>query len=321
MITSFFKPKVTAKDKRTSSSSDDGDSNVHNKRPRLGEASRDNDETKTNGASFMEDAVVCPHVRELRQHLEEASNKKTDDLSVTWYSVLRQYTCTSRDFQCLATFVAAQRKLAPSIPGRGAIYPPPSQVFSSLYLTPIHTVKVVIVGKYPYHQYNQGHGLAFSVKRGVKIPPSLRNMYKELLADTNVSDFTTMPNHGCLERWATQGVLMLNSVLTVRDSEANSHANKGWEQFTSAIIRALDEFCDSNQKGLVFLLWGKPASKKAAATTIRTNKRHTIICTSHPSPLGATKTKTPFLGSRCFSKANEALIQMGVDPIQWNVDS
>jgi uracil-DNA glycosylase len=299
MITSFFKIKPKS----------DG---VLGKRPRA-EEDETNDVTQV--IRTKTETTLCPKVQELVGHLESTEH----DGSTTWYDALRSYT-SSRDFQSLATFVAAQRELAPtSNQGRGAIYPPPHEVFSSLHLTPIHKVKVVIVGQDPYHQYNQGHGLAFSVKRGVKIPPSLRNIYKELVDDPSVTSFTSMPNHGCLERWAEQGVLLLNSVLTVRDSEPNSHANRGWEKFTSAIIQALDEFCEVNNKGLVFLLWGNPASKKAEGA-IRTKRRHTIICTSHPSPLGATKTNTPFLGSRCFSKANEALIKMGLDPIIWNIE-
>ena len=127
-----------------------------------------------------------------------------------------------------------------------------------------------------------------------------------------------MPTHGYLERWCSQGVLLLNSVLTVRQSEANSHAKRGWEDFTDEIIRIL---VADGKKKLVFLLWGKPASKKAETIINRFGKvKHTIITTSHPSPLGATKTKSPFIGSRCFSRANDALVKMGKNPIDWGVD-
>ena len=172
-------------------------------------------------------------------------------------------------------------------------------------------------------------GLAFSVRKGVTIPPSLRNIYKELIDDD--TSLETRPTHGYLEKWARQGVLMINSVLTVRRGEANSHAKRGWEEFTDEIIRLLvADRCHKNksiernekQAGLIFLLWGKPASKKAECVIqkYRLGSKNTIICSSHPSPLGATKTKSPFIGSRCFSKANAALIEMGLDPVDWRVD-
>ena len=166
--------------------------------------------------------------------------------------------------------------------------------------------------------------LSFSVRKGVKVPPSLKNIYKELSNDPNV-DFPingSVPTHGYLERWAKQGVLMLNAVLTVRQGNPNSHGKKGWENFTDEVIRVLVNESAKSKKGLVFLLWGKPASSKAQAILGGTsgNKRHAIICTSHPSPLGATKTNAPFLGSRCFSRANDALKDFGIEPIDWNVD-
>lgn len=322
MITSFFQKK------RISTSVDfNGSLDKCGKRLRTDEGDEVNKDvvkmtrTELIGSSST---TLCPHVQELLQYLihsgtTSAESEKSVSNGKSWYDALRRYTSGS-DFQSLAQFVASQRKGAPNR-GRGAIYPPSHQVFSFLHLTPIHRVKVVIVGQDPYHQYNQGHGLAFSVQRGVKIPPSLRNIYKELVDDPCISNMSRIPNHGSLEQWAKQGVLLLNSVLTVRDSEPNSHANKGWERFTSAVIQALDEHCHANHRGLVFLLWGNPASKKADCALLRSKHRHTIICTSHPSPLGATKTNSPFLGSRCFSKANEALIKMGLEPISWNVDN
>jgi len=324
MITSFFKPKVklTTKEPILTTSVEENNNQGVGKRSRpvevLSSDNNINDETATkkrgNNIILSTQIISTNAVQDLLQQLGDPTTSRE---SITWHKALHNYT-SKPSFQSLANFVAAQREGAP-LNGKGAIYPPPQEVFSALHLTPIDKVKVVIVGQDPYHQYNQGHGLAFSVKRGVKIPPSLRNIYKELAND--IGDASMIPNHGCLERWAKQGVLLLNSVLTVRDSEPNSHANKGWEQFTDAVIRALDEYCDQNNTGLVFLLWGLPASKKADGALLRTRKgRHTIICTSHPSPLGATKTKAPFLGSRCFSRANEALIQMGVEPIMWNLD-
>jgi uracil-DNA glycosylase len=335
MITSFF-PKKTKLSTNSTSINLNGSLDKRDKRLRTeeeGDEEVNNDvvkvlRTKLHNGSTSSTIIVCPHVQELLKDLKCSSSTTTttesDESSIgngrSWYDALHRYT-SSRDFQSLAQFVASQRQGAPNR-GRGAIYPPPHQVFSFLHLTPIHKVKVVIVGQDPYHQFNQGHGLAFSVQRGVKIPPSLRNIYKELVDDPCISNFSSMPNHGCLERWANQGVLLLNSVLTVRDSEPNSHANKGWEQFTSAVIQALDEYCHVNHRGLVFLLWGNPASKKADSALLRSKQqRHTIICASHPSPLGATKTNSPFLGSRCFSKANEALVKMGLEPILWNLDN
>lgn len=202
------------------------------------------------------------------------------------------------------------------------VYPPPEDVFRALLLTEFDNVKVVIVGQDPYHGPNQGHGLCFSVRKGVDIPPSLKNIYKELKNDPKV-DFPRngrMPNHGYLERWARQGVLLLNAVLTVRRGEANSHKKKGWEDFTDEVLRVLARDRRQSGKGLVYLLWGKPASQKIETVLGQTNKNQKIIATSHPSPLGATKTKAPFLGSQCFSRANEALEEMGLEPIDWNVD-
>ncbi|MGK3759700.1 MAG: uracil-DNA glycosylase [Bacillariaceae sp.] len=188
----------------------------------------------------------------------------------------------------------------------------------------------------PYHGPQQAHGLCFSVRKGVKVPPSLRNIYKELLNDAKIPNFTSKPTHGNLERWAKQGVLMINNVFTVQSGQAHSHKKRGWEEFTDEIIRAVDrrkqtegETCndDSSKKkkkdGLVFLLWGKPATLKAQTAIAgagSSSSRHHIICTSHPSPLGATKTSTPFMGSQCFSRANEALREMGYDEIDWRVD-
>ena len=199
------------------------------------------------------------------------------------------------------------------------IYPPPQDTFSALNLTPLSSVKVVIVGQDPYHGPNQAHGLCFSVKHGILPPPSLKNIYKELVNDPNVEEFTTMPKHGFLERWAKQGVLMINTVLTVRKGDANSHKKQGWELFTDEIIRAVDRTSRDRNTGVVFLLWGNPATKKAT-TALQSTKRHEVICTSHPSPLGATKTSKPFMGSRCFSRANEALRKLGHEPIDWKVD-
>ena len=205
-------------------------------------------------------------------------------------------------FDELSDFLAEERR-------RGAvIFPPEQDIFAALNKCPFDKVKVVIVGQDPYHGQGQGHGLAFSVRKGVRPPPSLMNIFKELMDDVHIDT----PQHGSLEYWADQGVLLLNTVLTVRQGEANSHARKGWEQFTDAVIEKLN----SEKQGLVFLLWGNPAANKASGVD---DERHTIIRSSHPSPLGATKTSSPFLGSRCFSRANKALSDSGQTPIDWNV--
>ena len=181
--------------------------------------------------------------------------------------------------------------------------------------------------------------MAFSVPPNIKIPPSLRNIYKELYNDTNVREFNSIPTHGNLTRWAKQGVLLLNNVLTVRRGEAASHSKRGWEEFTDAVIEAVlkrdDDDGDEEDKeatnkkkgnGVVFLLWGKPASLKAQTVISKyqrggqSKQKHAVIMCSHPSPLGATKTSSPFMGSRCFSRANDELRKRGYDGIDWRVD-
>ena len=216
------------------------------------------------------------------------------------------------------------------------IYPPQNEIFSALNLCPIDSVKVVIIGQDPYHRYGQGHGLAFSVRRSIRPPPSLQNIFKELIEDIGLDGENML--HGNLSGWAKRGVLLLNTVLTVREGEAFSHANKGWEEVTNTILRVL---CDRNTmptsttsedtqpppRGLVFLLWGNAAIQTIGnvipSPPLRDEPMYNnihIITTSHPSPLGATKTKSPFLGSKCFSRANKALIDMGYDPIDWSVE-
>jgi uracil-DNA glycosylase len=205
-------------------------------------------------------------------------------------------------FSSLAAFIEQERESGT------IIYPRQEDVFSALNLCPLEKVKVVIVGQDPYHGPGQGHGLAFSVRRGVKPPPSLKNIVREAMNDVGIEE----PTHGNLEHWAQQGVLLLNTVLSVQQGQANSHSKKGWEEFTDAVIDELNTNCE----GLVFLLWGSPAAKKAKNVD---ESKHTVIRTSHPSPLGATKTSSPFLGSRCFSRANAALEKRNKTPIDWNV--
>jgi uracil-DNA glycosylase len=185
------------------------------------------------------------------------------------------------------------------------IFPPGSQIFRAFELTPVPQVKVVILGQDPYHNVGQAHGLCFSVKRGVPAPPSLVNIYKELQSDLGC----TIPDHGYLVKWAEQGVLMLNTVLTVRAHQANSHRGIGWEQFTDAAIRALNE----QDRPIVFILWGAPAQKKKVMLH---NPKHLILEAPHPSPLSAYR---GFFGSKPFSKTNEFLEANGVTGIDWQI--
>jgi len=185
------------------------------------------------------------------------------------------------------------------------IYPPGSLIFNALDTTPFDQVKVVILGQDPYHGPNQAHGLCFSVMPGVKFPPSLRNIYQELEADLGIRP----PNHGCLQAWAEQGVLMLNATLTVEKGNAGSHQGKGWETFTDAVIRALNE----QRSGLVFILWGSYAQRKGEFLD---RQKHLVIESPHPSPFSAHR---GFFGSRPFSKTNDYLQQQGQTPVDWRV--
>ena len=186
------------------------------------------------------------------------------------------------------------------------VYPDPEDIFAALHLTPLHEVKAVILGQDPYHGPGQAHGLCFSVKPDVEIPPSLQNIYKELHDDLGLK----IPNNGCLVKWAKQGVLMLNTVLTVRAHEANSHRDHGWEQFTDAILRAVD----AQDRPIVFLLWGTPAGRKAA---LLHNPKHLILTAPHPSPLSAYR---GFFGCRHFSRCNDFLVKHGQTPIDWQIE-
>lgn len=201
----------------------------------------------------------------------------------------------------LQAFVAAER-------AGGAVYPPKDQVFSAFHLTPFSEVKVVILGQDPYHGPGQAHGLCFSVQRGVPAPPSLVNIYKELLADLGC----VAPKHGNLETWARQGVLLLNTTMTVRASEANSHQKRGWETFTDAVIDAIA----AKEERVVFILWGAAARKKRLRVEAVAPGRHYCLESAHPSPLSA---HNGFLGSRPFSAANEALVASGQTAVDWQL--
>ena len=189
---------------------------------------------------------------------------------------------------------------------RYQIFPPADDIFNAFHLTPLSKVKVVILGQDPYHNVGQAHGLCFSVKKGVDIPPSLVNIYKELHDDLGC----TIPNHGCLTKWAEQGVLMLNTVLTVRAHQANSHRGIGWEQFTDAVIRAVD----AQDRPIVFLLWGRPAQMKKSMLH---NPKHLILEAPHPSPLSAYR---GFFGCKHFSQTNAFLEKNGLAPIDWQIE-
>ncbi len=186
-----------------------------------------------------------------------------------------------------------------------AVYPPSKEVFAALHQTPHAEVKAVILGQDPYHGPGQAHGLCFSVRPGVAVPPSLRNITKELEADVGVP----APNHGCLEAWADQGVLLLNTTLTVRAHQAASHQKHGWEVFTDEVIRAVA----AKDERVVFILWGAAARRKKDLVD---RTRHTVIESAHPSPLSA---HNGFFGSRPFSRANQALEAAGRSPIDWTI--
>lgn len=188
------------------------------------------------------------------------------------------------------------------------VFPPKDEVFNAFRQTPFDRVKVVLMGQDPYHGVGQAHGLCFSVQKGVAVPPSLRNIYKEMEDDLGIPQ----PNHGCLMNWAKQGVLMLNATLTVRKGEPKSHFGKGWETFTDGVIRTLCERSDP----LVFILWGKSAKDKCENILNTRKHPHAILKAAHPSPYSATN----FLGCRHFSKTNELLKGWGKLPINWSVD-
>jgi uracil-DNA glycosylase len=198
----------------------------------------------------------------------------------------------------LQRFVAEER-------ARADVYPPADEVFAALHLTPYERVKVLLLGQDPYHGPGQAHGLCFSVRPGVPPPPSLQNIFKELEADLGIAP----PGHGCLDAWAAQGVLLLNTSLTVQARQAASHQGKGWEAFTDEVIRAVDR----KPERVVFILWGAAARKKRALVD---TSRHVVIESAHPSPLSA---HNGFFGSRPFSRANAALEAAGREPVDWRI--
>lgn len=187
------------------------------------------------------------------------------------------------------------------------VYPPAEDIFNAFHFTPLKDVKVLLLGQDPYHNEHQAHGLSFSVQPGQDIPPSLVNIYKELHDDLGCY----IPNNGYLKKWADQGVLLLNTVLTVRAHQANSHQGHGWEQFTDAVIQAVN----AQDRPIVYMLWGAPARRKKAMLT---NPKHLILDAPHPSPLSAYR---GFFGCKHFSKANEFLKASGLEPIDWQIEN
>ena len=201
-------------------------------------------------------------------------------------------------WQHLQQFVSDQR-------AQYRVYPPEDEVFAALHLTPHAGTRVVILGQDPYHGPGQAHGLCFSVRDGVAIPPSLSNIYKELHTDLGLP----IPTHGNLEAWARQGVLLLNTTLTVRAGQAASHHGKGWELFTDEVLKAVN----GKRERVVFIMWGSNARKKKSLVDLT---RHVVIESAHPSPLSA---HNGFFGSRPFSRTNAALTAAGLDPIDWSL--
>jgi uracil-DNA glycosylase len=321
MITSFFAPKkaatLSSNTKRVrnndgKANDEEENSNDNNVVMTTSTDKRQKQQSSTSSREDVDDNNnVVVTSTDKRQKKSSTSQEDVDDMLSSlqddaWKQALASIF-DSTAFARLSSFVATERK-------SHTIYPSKLQTWDALNHCRLNDVKVVIVGQDPYHGPGQAHGLCFSVLPGHKPPPSLNNIYKELLQDPAIANFNNKPNHGHLIRWAKQGVLMLNTVLTVRRGQANSHQKKGWENVTNGILRALQD------KPCVFLLWGKPAAQKAQAANIIDMSMHVVIGTSHPSPLGATKTNAPFLGSRCFSRCNEELIKMGHAPIDWNVD-
>ncbi len=233
--------------------------------------------------------------------VSDTTNNSYDDITTSFpddWKTLMHHEFSSNYFDELQKFLKQEMK-------ESQVFPSRKNIFSAFKLTPYAKVKVLLLGQDPYHDDGQAHGLCFSVMPGVKLPPSLRNIFKELDADLGIQ----CSGNGCLKHWATQGVLLLNTVLTVRAHEAASHQGRGWECFTDAVIQAVN----MRSEPVVFVLWGGPAQKKA---TLIDSARHVIISGAHPSPLSAYR---GFNGSRPFSKINHALIQFGHAPIDWRI--
>jgi len=223
--------------------------------------------------------------------------KVNPKIDPSWKSVLKEEFEADYFYQ-LKKFILTEKQ-------KYIIYPPGRLIFNTFNHTPIDKVRVVILGQDPYHGRGQAHGLCFSVPNGIKPPPSLINIFRELNHDLGLP----FPKHGNLEKWADQGVLLLNATLTVRANQAGSHQNRGWEQFTNAVIRKISD----QRQGVIFLLWGRYAKEKQ---TLIDHGKHHILTAAHPSPFSATN---GFFGCRHFSKTNAILIQNGLPSIDWRV--
>ncbi|MBN1414131.1 MAG: uracil-DNA glycosylase [Bacteroidales bacterium] len=219
-------------------------------------------------------------------------------IEASWKEILHDQF-NSSNFKSIKEFLIEEKQ-------KYTVYPPGNLIFNAFNLTPFHAVRVVIIGQDPYHGAGQAHGLCFSVPRGIPLPPSLVNIFKEINTDLGVP----IPKHGNLEKWATQGVLLLNATLTVRANQAGSHQRKGWENFTDAVISQLSK----QRVGLIFLLWGKFAHDKESLID---TQKHYILKAAHPSPYSA---YNGFFGCRHFSKTNEILRRHGLPEINWQIN-
>lgn len=233
---------------------------------------------------------------------KQSSKASPFALKASWKGVLKD-ELASPYFAELVAFIEEERER--NVP----VYPPREQVFHALDVTPYDHVKVVIIGQDPYHSPGQAHGLSFSVPRGIDLPPSLLNIFKEIRDDLGID----VPTHGCLTSWAEQGVLLLNSTLTVRRGEPLSHHGRGWERFTDAIVKALF----LRDEPVIFVLWGKFAQEKGKLLKGIQKTPHTLLEAAHPSPLSV---RQGFFGCRHFSKIDELLIKQGKEPIDWFVE-
>lgn len=283
-IKAFFAKVET---KKTARSEDDGPKRDEAKDDEVKGEDDGAKRQKTEDAPKPEPPSFTPAASGLLEELTDAE----------WRSAL-QREFAKPYFDQLAQKLAADQK-------KHTVFPPRGQIFTAFNAVPLSRVRVVIIGQDPYHGPGQAHGLCFSVRRGVQTPPSLKNIYKELATD--IEGFKA-PGHGNLQSWADQGIFMLNATMTVRASQANSHSDFGWQTFTDAVIRAINE----QASGVVFILWGGFAQKKGKVIN---RNRHCVLEAAHPSPLSVTK----FLGCKVFSKTNAYLLKKGQEPIDWSV--
>lgn len=302
-ITNFFKriPSTTNKD-TSATVSDENNPSVANTEcsPKRSKLETDGPDVKPNKV-LLSPEQKCKIAENKAKAKQKQSDKEMEiikaNIGSTWFSALES-EFSSPYFRELCSYLASER-------AKATVYPAQEDVWSWTTRTHIQDVKVVILGQDPYHGPGQAHGLCFSVKPPVQPPPSLKNIFKELESD--IPEFSR-PDHGFLVGWADQGVLMLNAVLTVRKGEANAHKDKGWERLTDAVIK----WISTNNEGVVFLLWGASAHKKASHVD---SSKHHLLKSTHPSPLSAHR---GFLGCKHFSKCNELLVADGKTPIAWS---